>query len=228
MELKMNKLKTTICSVLALACISTSPLVAGSSDFAGPYFAIQGNGIGVELDGKYTDADGTITKGAGGKALHWAGLDIGYNIPLGDVFFVAVGASYTPGEGEISKHDDAADAADVKVKAKEFYNYYIMPSFAITDSSAIYIKAGQAEADLDITGDYTGTATSSIDGDVLAIGLRTILPGGLFFQSEAGQVAYDKIKINDIGNADSDGSTKGDVEADPTFMYGSFSIGVKF
>ena len=224
----MNKLKTMICSVLALACMSTSPLVAGSADFAGPYFAIQGNGIGVELDGKYTDSDGTVTNGAGGKALNWAGVDIGYNIPLGDVFFIAVGASYTPGEGEISKHDDAADAADVVVKAKEFYNYYIMPSFAITDSSAIYIKVGQAEADLNITGDFTGTATSSIDGDLIAIGLRTILPGGLFFQSEAGQTEYDSITINDIGTAADDDSGKGDVKADPTFMYGSFSIGIKF
>ena len=151
----MNKLKTTLLALVFGAF--TTPLLAGSSDFAGPYIAVMGQEAGVELDGSYTDGDGTVTSGAGGKIVEAASAEIGYNLPLGDTVFVSVGYSRTPGDAEISKHDDAANAADIVVKADNFETVYIAPSIAVSESSAIYIKLGSTQADLNVTGDYTGT-----------------------------------------------------------------------
>ena len=223
----MNKLKTTLLALVFGAF--TTPLLAGSSDFAGPYIAVMGQEAGVELDGSYTDGDGTVTSGAGGKIVEAGSAEIGYNLPLGDTFFVSVGYSRTPGEAEISKHDDAADAADIVVKADNFETAYIAPSIAVSESSAIYIKLGSTQADLNVTGDYTGTASTELSGDTVAFGTTTLFPSGAFIKAEAGLTTYDQIEVNDIGTADSDSAgQKGDVVADPSIAYGGITIGYKF
>lgn len=223
----MNKLKTTLLALIFSAF--TTPLLAGSSDFAGPYIAIMGQEAGVELDGSYTDGDSTVTSGAGGKIVEAASGEIGYSLPLGDTLFISVGYIKTPGAAEISKHDDAANAADIKVEADNFETMYIAPSIAVSESSAIYLKLGNSRADLSITGDYTGTASTELDGDTVALGTTTLFPSGVFIRAEAGLTTYDQIEVNDIGTADSDSAgQKGDVVADPSIAYGGITLGYKF
>ena len=229
----MKKLKVMLYGAVALiASITVTPLMAGSGDFAGPYIAIQGSSLGSELDGSYTDGDGTVTNGHAGILAQVGGAEIGYNIPVSDTLFISIGGTYFPGEAEISKHDDAADAADVKVEASEFWTAYIAPSISVTDNSAVFIKICVSEADISITGDYTCTASSSLEGDTVAIGTKTIFGNGVFIQSEAGLTEYDQIQVNDIATAetndsgDTDGS--GDVKADPSVAYGAITIGYKF
>ena len=57
----MNKIRKMITGAIAIVFASTTPLMAGSDDFAGPFIAVSAGSIGAELDGKYTDGDGTIT-----------------------------------------------------------------------------------------------------------------------------------------------------------------------
>jgi hypothetical protein len=224
----MNKLRAMISSAIAIVFLSTTPLIAGSQDWAGAYIAVQGSSMGVELDGKYTDSDNVITTGSGGKLLSVAGGEIGYNIPLGDVFFISVGGTGLPGKTKISEHDDAADAADIKVEATDFWSVYLAPSISLTDSSAIFIKYAENGADLTVTGDFTGTASTSLEGNSISMGTKTVFPSGMFVQSEAGLTEYDSIHVNDIGTAADDDSAKGDVKADPSIAFGNITIGYKF
>jgi opacity protein-like surface antigen len=227
MELKMNKLKKLIAGFIAITFLSVTPLIAGSGDFAGPFIQVSAKSIGVELDGHYTDADGVITKGTGGAIAQVGAIDLGYSIPLGDSFLIGIGVSHTPGEADIGKADDAANAADITIKAEEFYTYYIQPTISVSENSAVFVKIGESEADLKITGDFTGTKSSELSGTTYSLGTKTMFSSGMYFSAEAGYSDYDNIFVNDIGTADDNGTT-GDAKADPSSAFGQFSIGYKF
>ena len=49
----MNKLIKIVSVLAVLTGFSITPLMADSSDFAGAYVGIQGQVVGVELDGKH-------------------------------------------------------------------------------------------------------------------------------------------------------------------------------
>ena len=230
----MNKLKQLIASVIAISLLSVTPLIAGSGDFAGPYVQVSAKSIGAELDGQYTDNEGNITKGTGGSIAQVGAVDIGYSIPLSDTFLIGLGISATPGSANISKADDAANAADITIKAEDFRTYYIMPTISVADNSAVFFRFGKSEADLKITGDYSGTASSELDGQTYSLGTKTMFSSGMYFSAEAGYSDYDNIFVNDIGNVDtanergSSNGVTGDAKADPSTAFGQFSVGYKF
>ena len=235
----MNKLKKLIASVIAISFLSVTPLIAGSGDFAGPFVQVSAKSIGAELDGQYTDNEGNITKGTGGSIAQVGAVDIGYSIPLSDTFLIGLGISATPGSANISKADDAANAADITIKAEDFRTYYIMPTISVADNSAVFFRFGKSEADLKITGDFSGTASKELDGQTYSLGTKTMFSSGMYFSAEAGYSDYDNIFVNDIGNADSacnqnggngcpSNGVTGDAKADPSTAFGQFSVGYKF
>ena len=230
----MNKLNKLITGVIAITFASVTPLVAGSGDFSGPFIQVSAKSIGAELDGQYTDNEGNITKGTGGSIAQVGAVDVGYSIPLSDSFLIGIGVSHTPGEANISKADDAADAADITIKAEDFYTYYIQPTISVSENSAVFVKLGKSDADLKITGDYTGTASSELSGNSYSLGTKTMFSSGMYFSAEAGYSDYDNIFVNDIGNVDtanergSSNGVTGDAKADPSTAFGQFSVGYKF
>lgn len=222
----MSKLKTML--IAMIMTVASTPLLAGEG-FGGAYAGVQMQSVGVELDGKYTDGDGTITKGSGGQLAVVGGLDIGYALPLGDAFLIGVGANFIPGEAEISKSDDAADAADISVNAEKFVTYYIQPTIAVNDNASFFVKFGETEADLVISGDYTGSASTALDGSYVGVGTQVLFASGFYMQAETGVHEFDDVFVDDIGNADSDTEgQKGDVLATPSIAAGNFTIGFKF
>ena len=232
----MKKIKVMLYAAAGMlfASMATTPLLAGSADFAGPYVAIQGQSVGAIVDGTYTDNDSVKSTGSGGLTAQIGGIEIGYSIPVSDTFLIGIGAGWIPGSASIVNANDADDAADITVDAEEFYTYFIQPTVSVTDNSAIFIKYGQSTADLVVKGNFTGTASSELDGETIGIGTMTIFPTGIFMKTEAGLSTYDQIQVNDIGTAaNSAGQTsshagKGDVVADPEIAYGSVTIGFKF
>ena len=220
----MHKLKKMIASVIAMTFLST-PSIAGSGDFAGPFIQVSAVSIGAELDGQYTDGTGTITKGTGGRIAQIGAVDIGYTLPLGDSFLMGIGVSRIPGDAEISKADDAADKADITIKAEDFMTYYIQPTISMSENSAVYLKIGNVEADLKVTGSFA-SASNSLDGETYALGTKTMFSSGMYFSAEAGFSEFDKITITDI--VVTGDSNAGDVTADPSTAFGKFSIGYKF
>jgi len=222
----MNKLRTIV-FLLFVSLVST-PSYAGSEDFGGVYIGVSGSAMGGELDGKYTDSSSEVTKGTGGFVESpIAGLDLGYNMALGESMVVGLGLSWTPGDATIGKADDFNDAADITLEASEFITYYIQPMIAVNEHSAIFIKYGEAEADLKVTGDFTGAASNDLSGTTTSVGTVSKFASGMYMQVEAGLTEYDTISVKDIGNAGNNGS-KGDAEAEPSVAYGTVTIGYNF
>jgi len=222
----MSKLKTML--IAMIMTVASTPLLAGDG-FGGAYLGVQMQSVGVELEGQYTDGDGTVTTGSGGQLAIIGGIDVGYALPLGDSFLIGVGATFLPGEAEISKSDDAADAADISVNAEKFVTYYIQPTIAVNDNASFFLKFGSTEADVSVSGDYTGTASTTLEGTYVGVGTQVLFASGFYMQAETGVHELDSIFVNDIGTADSDtGGQKGDVTADPSVAAGNFTIGFKF
>ena len=71
-------LRTTL--VALFMSIATTPLMAGSGDFSGPYVSLTASVVGGALDGEYTDTDGELTKGTGGATFPIAGFEAGWNV----------------------------------------------------------------------------------------------------------------------------------------------------
>jgi len=235
----MKALRTKICTYALALLVSigfASPSLAGSSDFSGVWIAAHAEMNVVAIDGSSTTpgqgvtvagtggSDNTeTTQGTIGGFAPTAGYEVGFNLPLGPVFFVTVGVSDGGGDSvAIAKVQDHNNTTDVTLHASDPTWYYIAPSISIFDNSAVYFKFGQAQIDLKAKGDVTGSP-NNIDGDMWGIGTTSIANNGLFFKTEAGAIQYDKFSITGIG-----GDTDRIVEGNPLVGYGHVSIGYKF
>jgi len=226
----MKALRTKI-STYAIALLVSigfaTPTLAGSSDFSGIFVAGHAELNVVAIDGTHTDGGGDngafVTQGTVGGFAPTAGYEVGFNLPLGDIFFVTLG--YADGGGSsaaIARSVSPDSAADVTILASAPRWAYIAPSISIFDNSAVYFKIGQAEADLKAVGDTTG-ALSGITGDMWGIGTTSIASNGLFFKTEAGAIQYDQFKLTGVG-----GSGNAVIEGNPLVGYGHVAIGYKF
>jgi len=236
----MNKLRKILCavSVLVLTSIMTSPLIADSSNFAGPYVGFQVQAVGVELDGNIKsagDAKGETTTGTAGKTAIIGGLEAGYVIPIGiEGLLLDIGLSYTAGGAKMrTNNDDEKASADVIFEVDDLYTGWIAPTFALSDTSSAYIKVGYTHATVSVTGDVT--KPDDMEGATYAIGTRTVLASGLFIKTEAGITKFDALSVQGLGKGGGAGTansssveTSTNVTADPTVAYGSISIGMRF
>jgi len=224
----MKALRTNICTYAIALLVGigfATPTLAGSSDFSGIFIAGHAELNVVAIDGTHTDNDGEITQGVAGGFAPTAGYELGFNLPLGDTFFVTLG--YADGGGDSARiatahDDDDANGANVTLHASSPHWWYIAPSISIFDNSAVYFKLGQASANLKAIGDVTG-GPNNIDGDLWGIGTTSIANNGLFLKTEAGAIQYEQFKITGIG-----GSSSAVVEGNPLIGYGHVAIGYKF
>jgi len=230
---------STYAIALLISCGLTSPSWAGSGDFAGIYAAVYGSAAGAEIDGTHTGGtDGTnpdeVTKGQVGGVFPVGGYDIGFNLPLGDMFFVGVGHSWTmsgtvtiadgqdtkQGGGSNSEGDTQSNAS-FHLKAKDLKSVYVMPSLSIYDNSAIYLKYGRTIADTELTGGVHGTP-NNLTGEHYGVGTIAMTNSGIFIKTEGSVTTFDDINI--IGAA----SQASLVEGNPDVVAGTIAIGFKF
>jgi len=233
----MNKLKTTICAACTLVLASAGTIsLADSSNFAGPYIGFQGFAAGAAVDGKSreTGSDGstqvnTTDTVTAGKATFAAGVEAGYALPMGSMFLIDVGASYTSGEAKLQHEtDDSLGSGNVTFKVDQFVTFYIAPTMALSDTSSLYVKLGLSEADIGVSGDI-GTP-SDLRGETWAIGTRTVLDSGIFIRTEAGYTEYNGISTHGKGGASGVKAipTTTSFAAEPTIAYGKVSLGFRF
>ena len=225
-----------ILGVIAMALISATPVQAGSDDFAGAYIGVSASAVGVELDGNHNDNEGNVTVGSVGKFATIAGVELGYAIPVGSIFLIDIGGSWVPGKAQFKTDTDLASRSNsdaVTFEVKDLITGYIAPTISLGETSSVYLKLGTVDAGLKIAGNVT--KLSGMDGTSLAIGSRTMMPGGLYIKTEAGVVDYDSLSVSGLtantetpGSNQSGISTKTTVTADPTVAYGKVSIGYKF
>ena len=223
-----KKLKAIILAMLTT--IATSPAIADMSAVSGPYMAVMGAVQGVELDGTACNkgssgSDGCeITAGSLGRVFGIAGGEIGWVVGLGDKFGIGIGGTYLAGDASIEGDPGAGDAdptEQIAVDIKNHWTVFVQPMISISDNSALYIKYGHTEADLEITGDVKDTV-NELQGRTYALGTRAATSaGGLFMQMEAGAVDYDQLNIYRSSTADT-------ATADPLVAYGSLTLGYKF
>jgi len=233
----MKALRTKICTyviALLVSCGFATISMAGSSDFAGIYGAFNASAGGAQINGTHTDSGAQVSKGQVGGVFPLAGYEIGFNLPLGDLFFIGAGHSWTKGgtatiakavgdsSGGSSDSGDAAADSSFTLKAKNLKEVYVMPSISIYDNSAIYVKLGRSIADTDITGSVTGD-TGNLQGDILGIGTIAMTNSGIFVKTEASVTRFNDINVTGVG-----GSAGAKVEGNPDLVAGTIAIGFKF
>ena len=230
----MKKLKAMVLGACALMFTSvvTTPLIAGSGDFAGPYIGIKASLNGLELDGKYTDNSSEVTNGTAGAIAGGAAAELGYNLPLGESFLLGVGIQYNPEQlklnGDAGEGDSDSDSGDVTINLEDHWSIFIQPTVSFTDSSAVYLKYGFSHIDASFSGDIH-MPPGSITGDIVGIGTRTMFANGMFLQMEGGMEIYSQLDLAGGGNKlPSKGPNKTSLKADPTVAYASMTLGYRF
>jgi len=221
----MKALRTKL-STYAIALLLSfglgSPAMAGSSDFAGIYGALWASAGGAEIDGTHTARGATsqdITQGQVGGIFPVAGYEVGFNLPLGDTFFLGIGHSWVQsgtvtlarGEdnnetsdqtnGRLTKATSDSDG-DFHLTSKGLKSVYIMPSVSVFDNTAIYAKLGRSIADLELTGSATGTP-NNLAGNHWGIGTISMSPAGIFVKTEGSYTQFDDINITGVGGVSS-------------------------
>lgn len=231
----MNKLKKMLAGVSALiiAGIATTPLMADSSDFAGPYLGFQVSANGVELDGQSSVLSSTsvaeVTTGTIGKHAVIGGAELGYAIPVGANFLLDIGYNYVDGSAKISTSStDTLTTADVTFEITDLNTVYIAPTVSVSDTSALYLKIGYTQADTKTTGDVT--QPEDLEGVTVGIGTRTMFPSGVFVRTEAGITEYDRIDVRGKaeGGTGKTIATTTKISATPKVAYGAVSLGLRF
>jgi opacity protein-like surface antigen len=217
--MKMLKL-FVLSAILISGMISKS--FAGASDFSGFYVGLEGQAAGAEVDGKFTDGNGEVSKGTAGAVSPMAGIAVGYSYAVDDSFFVGVEVSMNPLDADF-KADEASNNNDVTVNMENIITVAVEPSFSTGDNSAVYLKLGYSEFELDASGAGLDAAQSfTLEGMTVGIGTKTIHDSGMFIKTEAGITEYDSFKLINVGDDD------GTVQADPTIAYGKVTVGFKF
>jgi len=211
-------------SAIALLASSTS-LMAQTKSFEGASIGAQVGFAGGELDGSSTSSSGATGSGSVGKVTAIGGIDLGYGFAAGKDFVFGIGATYIPVKAKLGSGSgtDATSGTTINVEVKDHYTLYIQPTFVINPSSAFYLKAQYAHADIS-TSNLT-TATKNLEGWGGGIGLKTMLTSNAFIQVEANYTEYDEVsgtKTNSTGGGTSS------AKADPKVAAGLVTIGYKF
>ena len=239
----MKALRTTISTyaitLLTSLGLTTTSLQAGSSDFAGIYGALNASAGGGQISGTHTDSDNQVNEGTVGGVYPLAGYEVGFNLPLGSVFFLGAGHSWSAsGSADLahSKGDalggsvagqkgggaqDGASISSFRLKASNLKEVYIMPSISIYDNSAVYVKLGRSIADLTATGNVTGNP-GNLTGDLLGIGTIAMTESGIFIKTEGSVTRFNDITIVGVSG------TSGRVDGEPQVVAGTVAIGFKF
>jgi len=234
----MKALRTKISTyaiALLMGCGFATTSMAGSDDFAGIYGAVTGSAAGAQIDGRHVNQSSEVNEGQVGGVFPMAGYEIGFNLPLGSVFFLGAGHSWTVGgnavlaEGRETHNlggsgtgQTAASQTMYTLTAENLKEVYIMPSISIYDNSAVYVKLGRGIADLTAVGNITGQP-GNLTGDLVGFGTIAMTPSGIFIKTEASVTRFDDIKIVGV-----DGSASAYVEGTPDVVAGTIAIGFKF
>jgi len=209
----MKAIRTKVCALavvlFASLGLATTPSVAGSGDFAGIYGALHASMNGVGIDGTHTDSNDEKTDGMVGAFIPAGGAEIGFNIPMGDSFFLGVGVTQIAGQADVAAGNDFDDRDDFSITVSNLRTWYLAPSVSLWDNSAIYVKIGNADGQLDAY-DQTGAEVCDpmddceLNGKTWAVGTTTIANNGLFIKTEAGATQYDQFKILGLDNSGND------------------------
>ena len=225
----MKAIKKFAIALLASMSLST-PLVAGSADFAGIFGGVTASMIGASIDGSHTSSSGNIissnistNRGTVGAVVPIAGIEAGFNLPLGDIFFLGVGGSLHTGTAKLAESDDSAHEAEITIEARDADTIYIQPSISLFDNSAMYVKWGTTSIDIEAVGDVQTPQKDKLNGDMYSVGMLTQFNSGIYVRAEASATSFDEFAVTGVG-----ASSTSRMEGTPTIAGGTVSLGFKF
>lgn len=227
----MNILKKLSATLFGLVILSTSA-IADSSNFAGPYVAIQASAAGIELDGQYNDPTEAkpLKDATPGMIGTFGSVQAGYNIPVSSEVFLTIGGSYTPtGDASFDAKGltgTAATAEKTTLTISDLTEIFIEPSIMVSSNAAVFAHVGYSEGEIAVSGDRVVNTTIDLEGTNVSAGIKLLTDGGIFLKGEAGITSYDTINVKNI--TDTAGGTTATAKADPTLAYGAITIGYKF
>jgi opacity protein-like surface antigen len=202
-----NKIIALMISLIAMPTFAFSQ----AKNFAGPSLAIYGAYAGADTDVTYDTA--TLSLGENDTVY---GGDLSFGIPIDNNFFVSIGATYDFDKTKAGKINDGAEG--IFLTLDKHYSFYVQPSYAINNTSAIFAKLGYHKAEGKISVNYdleTASGTKDFEGWGYGLGVKTFLTNNVFIQAEASFVDYDK-------------ETEDGVGFKPEVASGIISIGYKF
>jgi hypothetical protein len=222
----INKIVIALVASMSLS----SPLVAGSADFAGIFGGVNASMIGASIDGSHTSSSGNIissnvsvNRGTVGAVVPLAGFEAGFNLPLGDVFFIGVGGMLRPGTAKLAESDDSAHEAEITIEARDADTIYIQPSISLFDNSAMYVKWGTTSIDIEAVGDVQTPQKDKLNGDMYSVGMLTQFNSGIYVRAEASATSFDEFAVTGVG-----ASSTSRMEGTPMIAGGTVSLGFKF
>ena len=223
----MKKIKAILTAALMMTGVSITSVQADSSQYSGPYIGLFLQANGLALDGSYNDSNSQLTTGSAGSFFAAGGTNLGWNLPIGEVFLIGIDATYIPGDakwkGDVGEGDAShASSGDVTFEIADHMTLAIRPMISTGDGKSLYFKAGIAHADLLIKGDVKDPP-SSFEGVVYAIGSRNLYGDGFFIETEAGMTIYDQLTLKGGGN-----TVNGTLKGDPELAYGRVTMGIQF
>jgi opacity protein-like surface antigen len=212
-----NKTTTICCAVALLATTAATPALSQSKNFAGPSIAIHAGYTGTDTKMTFdTAADGYLNFGENDVTY---GADLAYSFPVDNNFLISIGATYD--FDKIKGGTMGADGENLKLSLKDHYSFYIEPTYAFNNSTALFAKLGyhQAKGSVNLTGTDNATGSKDFEGWGYGFGIKTFLNNNVFVKAEASLVEYDKETYGS-------GSTR--VSFEPQTVSGLISIGYKF
>jgi opacity protein-like surface antigen len=217
-----KKITTICCAVALLATTAATPALSQSKNFAGPSIAVHTGYTGTDTKMTF-DTAGYLSYGENDVTY---GADLAYSFPVDNNFLISVGATYD--FDKIKAGSLNADPDTIKLSIKDHYSFYIEPTYAFNNSTALFAKLGyhQAKGSVNVAlfdedGDPSDSASGSknFKGWGYGFGIKTFLNNNVFVKAEASLVEYDKETF---------GSGDDIVGFEPQTVSGLISIGYKF
>ena len=219
----MNTIKSVLFAVLASLAFTSASSAAG---IGGVYLEVGSSAIGSELDGKIVETATTpneTTTGQIGKTAVTSHYGLGFMTDRSRKLGLDLGYMWLPGSASIKSKTTDSTASNVTFEISDSTEYYIAPMLNITEDASIYVKYGETDSDIKVTGDVT--KITSMSGDNVAVGTIMSWGSNLYIRTEAGMTDYNSLKVTGLGTSIATTTT---VTATPTIHYGKIAIGYKF
>ena len=134
----MRNLKGILFSVyILLACVATTPLMAGSAKFTGIFETLYESAVGVQFDGNYSDEQRGVTRGIDGRAVPFSGVEFGIDIPIGETFFVGIGGVKSFAATELTESNNVSE---IIVSLFNHKTWDIQPRISLWGNTLSYVN----------------------------------------------------------------------------------------
>jgi len=199
-----NKIISLFASTAIISCAAATNVLAQTKNFAGPSLGLSYSSISGSVD---ASIEGTTFASVGDKDDVFS-IDLSYAAPIDNKFLLAFGATYDLNDTKMG------NLLGANVKYKDHYSFYLAPTYALTENSALFLKAGYHKMKGEVS-DGGDSYSQSFSGMGYGAGIKVMLDKNLYAQAELQRVNYSS-------------ETQDGYSFDPTTSAGIISIGYKF